>query len=304
MTADDTTNDTTTDDDTGTPRSAPVDGFRLAYDVLGDGPRSVVLLHGWPGDRSDYRLLAPRLAEHATVVVPDLRGFGESDKHEREPGEAYGGDSQARSIAALIEQLQLDRPVVAGYDVGSVVAQNLARTRPELVSRLVLSPPMPGVGDRILDPDSVPEFWYQAFHNLQLAQQLVDGDRDAVRAYLAHFWSHWSGPDFTLDDADLEHLVEVYSPPGAFVASVNWYRAGAGSIARSRTERTPDPQRRTSTPLDVLWPEHDPLFPRVWSDRLDDWFSDVTLHHADGSGHFTPIEATDTFAGLILDALA
>ena len=229
---------------------------------------------------------------------------GESDKHERDPSEAYGADSQARSIAALIEELQLDRPVVAGYDVGSAVAQALARRRPELISRLVLSPPMPGVGDRILNPDSVPEFWYQAFHNLELAQQVVDGVRAAVRAYLAYFWSHWSGPDFTVDDADLGHQVEVYSAPAAFIASNNWYRAGAGSIARSRTEKTPVRDKRTSTPLDVLWPEHDPLFPRAWSDRLDDWFSDATLHHADGAGHFTPLEATDRFAELLLAALA
>src|SRR6478752_1318745 len=56
-----------------------VDGFRLAYDRIGDGP-AVVLLHGWPGDRTDYRVLAPILAERGfEVVVPDLRGFGESD---------------------------------------------------------------------------------------------------------------------------------------------------------------------------------------------------------------------------------
>ena len=57
------------------PRSSPVDGFSLAYDRTGDGP-PVVLLHGWPGGRSDYRLVVPQLADAADVVVPDLRGFG------------------------------------------------------------------------------------------------------------------------------------------------------------------------------------------------------------------------------------
>ncbi|MBE7187560.1 alpha/beta fold hydrolase [Jatrophihabitans endophyticus] len=283
--------------------SAPVDDFRLAYDRLGDGPRAIVLLHGWPGDRTDHRDLAPRLAEHAVAVVPDLRGFGESDKHDADPATAYGADAQARSVAALIEELGLEAPVVAGYDVGSAVAQALARRRPELISHLVLSPPMPGVGDRILSPGSVPEFWYQAFHNLDLAPQLVDGDREAVRAYLAHFWTHWSGPQFTLADAALDHLVEAYSPPGAFRASINWYRAGAGSIARYGSERTPERTARTSVPLDVVWPEHDPLFPVSWSDRLDDWFTDVTLHHARGAGHFTPLEATEMFGELIMAAL-
>ena len=63
--------------------SNAVDGFQLAYDRIGEGP-AVVLLHGWPGDRTDYRVLAPMLAERGfEVVVPDLRGFGESDRSVR-----------------------------------------------------------------------------------------------------------------------------------------------------------------------------------------------------------------------------
>ncbi len=64
------------------PLSSAVDGFRLAYDRTGSGA-PVVLLHGWPGDRTDFRDIVPRLAASADVVVPDLRGFGESDKRDR-----------------------------------------------------------------------------------------------------------------------------------------------------------------------------------------------------------------------------
>ena len=64
-----------------------VDGFRLAYDRTGAGrgAPAVLLLHGWPGDRTDYRQVAPLLSASADVVVPDLRGFGESDKHHADP---------------------------------------------------------------------------------------------------------------------------------------------------------------------------------------------------------------------------
>ena len=53
----------------------------------------------------------------------------------------------------------------------------------------------------------------------------------------------------------------------------------------------------------MLWPEHDPLFPRAWSDRLDEWFSDVTLHPLDGVGHFVPVEAPEAFADAIRQRL-
>ena len=60
------------------------------------------------------------------------------------------------------------------------------------------------------------------------------------------------------------------------MASINWYRGGSGMIARSLGETTPDPADRIAAPTTVLWPEHDPLFPRAWSDRVGEFFSDFT----------------------------
>src|SRR6266705_2520591 len=96
--------------------SAATDGFRLAYDRAGDragdqagGGPSAVLLHGWPGDRRDYRRVVPLLAG-LDVVVPDLRGFGESDKHPAGPAAAYSAaaarhrqpDSRRRRAARVL----------------------------------------------------------------------------------------------------------------------------------------------------------------------------------------------------------
>jgi len=271
-----------------------VDGFELAYDRVGTGP-AVVLLHGWPGDRTDYRELVPRL-DGCEVLVPDLRGFGASDKHVADPAAQYNGPAQARSVADLITGLGLQRPVVVGYDIGSRVAQSLARARPELVKAMVITPPVPGVGTRVFGPGPLREFWYQAFHRLPLAEDLIDGKPEAVRAYLRHFWTHWSGPGFTLAEADLDHLVSVYGSPGAFTASVGWYRAGGGTAAVATTETAPAPGDRIGTPAVVLWPEHDPLFPRDWSDRLEEFFSQVRLRFVDGAGHFAPLEFPDVLA--------
>jgi pimeloyl-ACP methyl ester carboxylesterase len=282
-----------------------VDGFRLAYGRTGQGPPSpaVLLLHGWPGDRTDYRDVAPLLATAADVVVPDLRGFGESDKHPAEPGGQYTAAAQARSLIALIAELGLTRPVLAGYDIGSRIAQAIAAARPDLVRALVIAPPLPGIGDRIMRPEAQREFWYQAFHQLEVCTELIDGQPDAIRAYLRHFWSHWSGPDYVLTRDHLDHLVSVYGPPGAFAASIAWYRAGAGSVAASLAERVPDRDRRIVVPATVLWPSHDPLFPREWSDRIDDFFAAAALRRLDGVGHFTPAECPRDFAAAITAAV-
>jgi pimeloyl-ACP methyl ester carboxylesterase len=284
------------------PRSAPVDGFQLSYDRSGSGP-PVVLLHGWPGDRHDFRHVLRLLTPAADVITVDLRGFGESDKHPSPPRDAYSAAAQARSIAGLITELDLRSPVLAGYDVGSRIAQATANLDSARCRSLVIAPPLPGPGDRVLSPDAQREFWYQAFHQLDLAAELIDGRPDAVRAYLRHFWTHWSGPGFTPAEADLDHLVARYGPPGAFTASIGWYRAGSGTVATALRERPPAPADRVTTPVTVLWPEHDPLFPRAWSDRLDEFFADVDLRPIDGSGHFVPVEAPTPFATAILDRL-
>jgi len=283
-------------------RSAPVDGFSLAYDRAGAGP-PVVLLHGWPGDRTDYADVVPLLTGAADVVVPDLRGFGESDKHPEPPAVAYSAAAQARSVVGLIDELGLELPLIAGYDIGSRIAQAIAREHPEKVRALVLSPPLPGAGKRVLSPGAMREFWYQSFHQLSLVEELLDGDPVAVRAYLAHFWNHWSGPAFTPGDARLDHHTAHYGEPGAMTASIAWYRAGSGMIASSLAEEEPAREDRIAAPTFVLWQEHDPLFSRAWSDRLDAFFADVELAALDGVGHFTPVEAPQAFATAIRERL-
>ena len=284
--------------------TAAVDGFRLAYDDHPESAGPVVLLHGWPGDRHDWRDVVTLLADRCRVLVPDLRGFGESESAPgAEPG-AFGGEGQARSVLALVEELASGPAVLAGYDVGSRTARTAAALRPDLVRALVLAPPLPGAGERVLGPSPQREFWYQAFHQLPLAEHLLDGSRPAVRSYLEHFWTHWSGPDFVPDPVELDRLAEAYARPGAFTASINWYRAGAGTVAMAMREKPPAPADRIAAPTTVLWPEHDPLFPREWSDRVDDWFADAQVRPIDGVGHFTPLEAPEAFAAAVLERVA
>jgi pimeloyl-ACP methyl ester carboxylesterase len=283
-------------------RSLPVDGFRLAYEREGTGP-AVVLLHGWPGDHADYRAVTPLLSDRADVVVLDLRGFGASDKHLEDPAAAYSAEAQARSVLGLIDELGLLAPVIAGYDIGSRIAQTIVRTAPERVGAIVVCPPLPGVGERVLSAGAQHEFWYQAFHQLDLAAELIDGRPAATRAYLRHFWSHWSGPAYQQPEADLDRLVGVYQASGAFTASIGWYRAGSGTVASSLAEVPPSPRDRISVAARVLWPDHDPLFPQAWGDRLSDFFSDAVLRQLSGVGHFVPLEAPQAFASAVRDAL-
>jgi pimeloyl-ACP methyl ester carboxylesterase len=163
----------------GSYRSAPVDGFRLEYDLVGEGP-DVVLLHDWPGDRQDYRRVLPLLAGQARLVLPDLRGFGGSDAHPLPPKDGYSAAAQLRSVLGLLDELGIGSAVLAGYDIGSRLLQQPAAV--ERAAALVLTPPLPGAGERLLAPAAQAEFWYQNLHRLPLADTMLDGRPDAVRA--------------------------------------------------------------------------------------------------------------------------
>jgi pimeloyl-ACP methyl ester carboxylesterase len=77
------------------------------------------------------------------------------------------------------------------------------------------------------------------------------------------------------------------------------HRPPARPVARSLAERAPAPLDRVAVPSTVLWPEHDPLFPQAWSDRVDEWFADARVEMLDGVGHFVPVEAPEAMAAAI-----
>jgi pimeloyl-ACP methyl ester carboxylesterase len=277
-------------------RSAPVDDFRLRYVRRGSGP-SVVLLHGWPGCWWDQHRVLERLEGEFEVIVPDLRGFGGSDRHDVDPRTFYSADAQASSILGLLDELGIERVVLHGYDVGSRVAQTIARRAPERVGGLVVSPPFPSFGHRPTSREAQGEFWYQHFHRLPLSHELIDGDLDAVRAYLGHFWRHWAGGRDILRPDQLDDLARVYARPGAFASSIAWYRAGAGAASQPAVPEHP-PLR---LPVIALASTRDPLFSVLWTDRLDLDFEDVDLRVLEDVGHFVPLEAPDAVAGAVRD---
>jgi pimeloyl-ACP methyl ester carboxylesterase len=268
-------------------------GNRVHYVRCGGGS-AVVLLHGWPGLWYDYRRIIPTLGAEADAVAPDLRGFGASDSPALAPETGYGRQAQAEVVLDLLDALDLDGVVLVGYDVGSAVAQAVARAAPARVRGLVLGAPLhPGSGARALRPEHAHEFWYQDFHRLPLAVELAGRDRASVEAYLAHFYRHWTGNHESVRGPEFDAVVDVYAAPGALDASLNWYRSGAGTLETARraaaapgTAPPPLPHR-----AEVLWGERDALFPPDWADGLESTLSDHRLRVLPGVGHFIPFEA-------------
>ncbi len=281
---------------------AVVGGVRLHYVRQGAG-FPVILLHGWPGFWYEWAPVIPALAARHDVIAPDLRGFAYSDKPDLPPEEGYSRTTVAAEIAALAGQLGFDRVAVVAHDIGATVAQPLARHHAERIARLVLlDPPYPGIGRRWREPGHAREIWYQIFHTLPWAEELVGASRAATARYLRHFLTHWSHRKGWVTEAELAHYVDAYAQPGALRGGFQYYRARE----RTRTSEGEIPPAEFAVPVPtlVLWGEADPILPVAWADRLGEYFPQLTLKRVPEVGHFMMREAPERLIEEVLEFFA
>jgi pimeloyl-ACP methyl ester carboxylesterase len=193
---------------------ASINDIRLHYVIGGQGD-PIVLLHGWPQTWYEWRHVMPALAKNYTVIVPDLRGLGDSSK----PVSGYDGKTTAEDIYQLVTQLGFENIFLVGHDFGAQVAYSYAAAHPNNVKRLViLDVPIPGIGAG----KNITELWWAKFHMVQdLPEMLVQGHE---REYLTWFYGYYCNPAaFTKDDID--EYVSKYSAPGGMRAGFEYYRA-------------------------------------------------------------------------------
>lgn len=109
-----------------------VNGVQIAFERYGNGT-PLLLIHGFPLDHSTWEALLPHL-EGADVILPDLRGFGESAVVDG----AYSMDDMADDLIGLLDALKIEKAAVAGHSMGGYVALALARKAPGRISGLGL----------------------------------------------------------------------------------------------------------------------------------------------------------------------
>jgi len=145
-----------------------VNNIELAYIRRGEGT-PLVLLHGFPLDHHLWDDVSPLLEDTFDLILPDLRGFGESTTVEA----PYTMDNYASDIAGLLDQLAIQKAAVAGHSMGGYVALAFARLYPERVSGLAL------VSSQVLaDPPDRKEGRYKSAADV--AEKGIGGVVDAM----------------------------------------------------------------------------------------------------------------------------
>jgi haloacetate dehalogenase len=258
----------------------------------GSGP-PLLLLHGHPQTHAMWHSVAPRLARDFTVVVPDLRGYGDSSKPPTTPDhEPYSKRAMARDQIALMRHYGFERFSIAGHDRGGRVAYRLALDHPERVERLAVLDIIPtGEVFRRADMAFGLGYWHWFFlaQPYPLPERLLSADPDAY--YFPRRDEHW------LDHEALADYLRCVHNPDTIHAMCEDYRAGAGyDFQLDEADRG---KRRITCPLLALWGRKGRL--DGWYDVLSvwrDWADDVRGRALD-YGHYLPEEAPEeTYAEL------
>jgi len=251
----------------------------------------LVLLHGWPEAGFTWEPVMERLAGRFTLIAPDLRGFGESDK----PSGPFGPGDHAADIAALIRSLGLGRVGIVAHDVGASVAQTLARSHPKLVAGLFFfNFVYPGIGDRFNKPGHLRNVWHTYFNQSDLAPRLLRAAPDGVRMFITHWIESWSHRKDAFDPAAIDVFVRNMERPGNLEGGFTYYKTVAEQRAREADGAAPPSP--IALPTCVRWTECDPALNVAWTDRLGEFFTDLDFAPFPQAGHFPHHEDPDRAA--------
>lgn len=274
------------------------DGIELNAAVGGEGP-ALVLLHGFPQTHLMWRHVAPVLAEHHTVICPDLRGYGASSRPEAVDADTYSKRTMAVDIVGLADTLGFDRFALVGHDRGAHVAFRAGLDHPDRVSHLGILDIVPTLDTwKVLHGVSAAV----AFHLYLMAQpaglpeQMIEGSSDAFFGYFLDIWSTSSGA--IPADVRAEYLRACRDAVPSIVAD---YRATA-TVDIEHDQADLDAGSRLAMPVLVVQQD--------WGTQLGfdaaatwrPWVADLR-HYITEAGHFMAEEAPEDIATLVLDLL-
>jgi pimeloyl-ACP methyl ester carboxylesterase len=196
-----------------------VNGTRIHY-VSGGTGSAIVLLHGWPLTWREWRGIMPALADAGfTVIAPDLRGLGDSEK----PSKGYDKKTVADDIRAIVRDLGFEAIDLVGTDIGMMVAVSWALHHPTEIRRLVLAESLiPGFGLEELMNPATGGYWHFGFHaQVDLATMLTEGKE---AEYLGNNWKMFS-PLKGITADDRKEFLRTYGNPDGMRAGFRHYAA-------------------------------------------------------------------------------
>jgi pimeloyl-ACP methyl ester carboxylesterase len=271
-----------------------------------DGP-AVLLLHGWPYDIHSYADVAPLLAAQGyRVIIPYLRGYGTTRFLSDDTFRNGQQSALAADAIALLDALEIDNAVVAGFDWGARTADIVAALWPERCRGLVsVSGYLIGnqeAGKLPLPPEAELQWWYQYY----FATERGRAGYDRYRHDFAKLIWRTASPKWNFDDATFERSAASFDNPDHVAIVVHNYRWRLG-LADGEAEYDALEQRLAAAPVITVpaitlegdangAPHPDPT---AYAAKFSGRYSHRTIEG--GIGHNLPQEAPEAFAQAVVD---
>lgn len=289
-----------------------VNGISLAVTEHGqaDGP-PVVLLHGFPElGRSWRHQLGPLADAGYRVLVPDLRGYGDSDAPEAV--EDYAIDVLAQDVLGILDHAGAEQAVLVGHDWGADLAWKTAWLHPERVAAVAgLSVPFlprapaPPIG--LLREHLGEDFYLVWFQEPGVAEAALERDVRRTLATTRQWTAAWAADTDDdpptpphMSEEDLAGYVEVFERTG-FRGGLNWYR----NLDRNWERTAPLDDRRIAMPALFLTGERDPVRRFMPSAAMAGWVTDLRVDEViPGAGHWVQQQAPEAVNEHLLAWLA
>jgi epoxide hydrolase 4 len=279
-------------------RFIETNSIRLHCVVQGEGDL-VVLLHGFPEFWYSWRYQIPALAKHFQVVVPDLRGYNDSDK----PEGGYDIDTLTADVQGLIQNLGYVKAHIVGHDWGGAIAWHFAQQFPALLDRLaILNAPHPERfrQEFLSNFDQILRSWYMlAFQIPAVPEWLIQHNLSRFVKTLFQDQSVRKGAFTTSDTALYQAALEK---PGAIAAALKYYRSFLSPQAwLNNWGRSPN---LITSPTLVLWGEEDHFLSKKLTEGIEQLVNaPYRLKLLPQCGHWVQQEAPQTVNRELLDFL-
>ena len=281
------------------------DGADIYLRLGGEGP-PLLLLHGFPQSHVMWTRVAPELARHFTVVVADLRGYGDSSCPDPDPDHTtYSKRAMGRDMVKIMAELGHESFAVVGHDRGGRVAYRMALDTPDAITRIAVLDIVP-TADMWLNLDMKSALstyhWMFLAQAAPLPEMLIDG---AARAYLDFTMASWTkSKDLSsFSPAALDVYRRNFAREKSIRAACEDYRAGAGYDHEADLADL-GAGNRIKAPLCAIWgdkgiPDAHGVSPLdIWKR----WANEVT-GKAIPSGHFLPEENSPALLAALLPFL-
>lgn len=255
----------------------------------------LLLLHGYPQTHMMWHKIAPLLAKNFTVIMPDLRGYGDSSKPNSDPAHlTYSKRAMARDQIEVMTKLGYEEFIVIAHDRGARVAHRLARDFPNKVKKLILFDMLPTLHVFENVDQEVAKAYYHWFFLIQpdnLPETLIGNN---AHYYIQEKLKRWSKSGLAAFPTEiLNEYIRCSSTPAAVHASCEDYRAAA-SVDLVHDEI--DKENKIKCPVLLIWAKNG--FIGKYYDVLNVWqeWADSVEGKSIDCGHFIPEEAPqDTY---------